>query len=596
MRLVLRTTLLLVALYATAVFGLITLVDHLIENAAWQLMEDTTRMFGNEIGSAMTDPILESLLSGRTEELKQLSGSVFELVNRSPLVLGAVVVNGRGEPVAATGAEAPPPSLPSPRDLFAADRRARLVSLPGSTLRAGLFQLDIPLLRDNEPLAYLRLTLGSSRISALYDEARRTLLISSGAGILLIGLLGFGFHLQLSRQERLVVTTLEGALQGRSMNALQHDVEDIRPVLDAAGRLSQALSDERAFRSAAEHSIAQLGQLLDVGVLMINAQGRVEFAGAQTRRLLGFASSVGDGDSLDPVLAALAPSIDAARRARSHTADVEIPTEGGPRKIRCSVRRLDETPQTGFIVLLRDPSVLDALETDLRQAAQLRGMTRLYRGVAHDLKAPLNAMVLNLELLKRSIAAAEDAGSDEERSRRLAWVRVVEEELARLGRAMESLLSQTAPMRAQRDRFDLAELIEEIQRLLEPQARQQHVHLAVDAPRAVAPVLGRRDALKQAILNLAINGLEAMPNGGTLSLAVARNDDAAVVRVQDTGPGIPDVVRERIFEMHVTTKASGTGIGLYVARSVAESDGGSLELVETSDGGTTFQLGLPLTA
>lgn len=242
---------------------------------------------------------------------------------------------------------------------------------------------------------------------------------------------------------------------------------------------------------------------------------------------------------------------------------------------------------------MRDLGVLLALETDLRQAAQLRGLTRLYRGVAHDLKAPLNAMVLNLELLKQSLSAPEAADSDE-LARQRGRLQIVEEELARLGRALETLLSQTAPVRPLRERFDLRDLVREIENLLGPQARQQRVNLRVETPAAEVLVDARRDALKQALLNLAINGLEAMPDGGTLALSSRTDNGVATVAVQDSGPGIPNAVRARVFEMHVTTKASGTGIGLYVARTVAESDGGSLRLVSTGDDGTLFEVTLPL--
>ncbi len=593
MRLALETTLLLLIVYGLGVFGLYRLVDHTLEKTAWNLMEQTTEMLGSEIGSAITDPILQKLLSGRKNELKQLSETIFEMVQRSQTVQSAILVNSRGEPVAATGMLPPPDALPEARDLFETDRRPRLVSVPGPTLGAGNFVLDIPLLLDGEPMAYLRLALSSTRIADLYSETRRILLLSAGFGLLLIGVLGFLLHTQVARRERFVVRTLEGALEGKSVPGAQGD-DDLDRVVDVAGRLGAALTEERSLRSAAQKSMAQLEELLDVGVVLANSDGKLAFAGSEARELLGLDGALGDGEPWKQTLESLQPGFRGAL-AGGHRASIDIEIAGplGQRSLRCHIHALEQQANSGFVILLRDRGVLLALETDLRQAVQLRGLTRLYRGVVHDLKAPINAMVLNLELLKQSLANPREAGPDELASQ-CARVQIVEEELARLGRALETVLSQAAPARAQTERFDVRELIREIEQLLGAQARQQEVGLRVETPKTAVPVTGHRDALKQAALNLAINSLEAMPESGTLTISLRTEGAMAIVAVQDSGPGIPASVRGRVFELRVTTKLTGTGIGLYVARTVAEADGGSLRLAATGDDGTLFEMALPL--
>jgi signal transduction histidine kinase len=107
-------------------------------------------------------------------------------------------------------------------------------------------------------------------------------------------------------------------------------------------------------------------------------------------------------------------------------------------------------------------------------------------------------------------------------------------------------------------------------------------------------VVAHRDQIKQSVLNIAINGLEAMPEGGTLGLELEREDGRARILVSDTGPGIPPELKDRIFDMHFTTKESGTGIGLYVARSMFEAQGGTVRTASTGPEGTTFELLLPL--
>jgi two-component system sensor histidine kinase HydH len=105
--------------------------------------------------------------------------------------------------------------------------------------------------------------------------------------------------------------------------------------------------------------------------------------------------------------------------------------------------------------------------------------------------------------------------------------------------------------------------------------------------------MATRDALNQALINLGINALEAMPEGGRLDLALNHLDSRAVITIRDSGPGIPPEHRDKIFTMHFTTKASGSGIGLYVARSVIESNGGELHLHSELGQGTRFEIDLP---
>jgi signal transduction histidine kinase len=203
-------------------------------------------------------------------------------------------------------------------------------------------------------------------------------------------------------------------------------------------------------------------------------------------------------------------------------------------------------------------------------------------------------MVLNLELLRRSLDPSapprEGMGPKQQR-----WVEIIDQELHRLRRALDILLAQTAPAAEKPETFDLRGVIEEISELLYPQARQQKVELASELPEQSVVVTAYRDQIKQAVLNLSINGLEAMPEGGTLRLSVTSEGATASMRVADSGPGIPPELRDRIFDMHFTTKQSGTGIGLYVTRSIFEAQGGTVRIESTGPEGTTFQLTLPTT-
>jgi transcriptional regulator with AAA-type ATPase domain len=191
------------------------------------------------------------------------------------------------------------------------------------------------------------------------------------------------------------------------------------------------------------------------------------------------------------------------------------------------------------------------------------------------LKSPLNAMVLNLELLKRSVLG--DDVAPEVREKRERWIRVMEQEIARLRQALDLVLAQIAPAENASPRtFDLVDLLRDVEALLAPQSRQQKVALEV-APNGPLPVRGHRDQVAQAVLGLAVNAFEAVGGGGRIRLAARRDDRSAVIEVGDDGPGLPEEGSDRIFTAGFTTRGRLEGLGLPVARAIAERHGGSLQ-------------------
>lgn len=223
-----------------------------------------------------------------------------------------------------------------------------------------------------------------------------------------------------------------------------------------------------------------------------------------------------------------------------------------------------------------------------RRASHMRALSGLFHGLVHDLKSPINALVVNLELLKASVTATPDL----DRQRR--YVRILHEELMRLNRAVERLLPAAGPASEERGRFDLKELVDEVAPLLATTARHQSVKLEIHAPEERVSLEGQRDGMKQALLALSINALEAMPEGGRMVISLERREGRAVLSVSDSGPGVPEGVRDRMYDLYSTTKERHEGIGLYVARSVVESTNGTIEHATIPDGGSRFTLTLPL--
>ena len=225
-------------------------------------------------------------------------------------------------------------------------------------------------------------------------------------------------------------------------------------------------------------------------------------------------------------------------------------------------------------------------QEELRRAEQLATVGELAAGVAHELKTPLLGISGGLQLLGRRL----DAGDLEGR-------RLVEETLARVGRmedAVQRLLAYARPAPARISRLDLNAVVERALQLLDPRARSSGVEirraLAADLP----PVPVDPEQIGQVVVNLALNGIEAMDGGGRLEVATRRADGSVELSVADSGPGIAAAERERVFRPFHTTKHAGTGLGLAIVRQVVERHGGTVRLTTAPSGGAQFVITLPL--
>jgi signal transduction histidine kinase len=592
MRLAVKSTVTLIGLYLLILAGVGLWMEHELRSVAGSLMEDTARLVGSEIAAAMSESALAQLLQGDPVTRQRLEQVVADVTARSHVVASLAVVDENGSVVVSDDMEVGR-QLAMPAVIFQDTTRPQFLGSQ-SPFRGGTYHLFVPLMRQDSVIGYVRLSLSSRHIATLYRRARRRVMLAAVLGLTGIGALGFLLHVQLSRRGAALARTLEATVRGEMVPAHARR-DEFSQVLEAAGKLGKELNETRERSSHAQRRISALANFMDVGVLLLRADRKLEFANATARKLLGYRNPGELEQQWGNVQHLLDNVLDTCQGSRSPgtPVDIEIPANGHPRRLRVELHRPEENEHEGFLVLVKDREMLDAFETDLRLATQMRGLARVYGALAHELKAPLGAMAINLEMLNDALRA--DADSEPRlRDRQQRYAEVLREELARLNRSLVSVLNQTTSLSESRERFDLRDLIRDLEALLAPQANQQRVVLDVQLPQGEMQLLGHRDRLKQALLNIAANALEAMPDGGRLGVSLEAENAHAIVSICDTGPGIAPDVLGKIYGMHFTTKSGGTGIGLYVARSAVESQGGDIQVESRPGQGACFRVRLPL--
>jgi len=232
---------------------------------------------------------------------------------------------------------------------------------------------------------------------------------------------------------------------------------------------------------------------------------------------------------------------------------------------------------------------IDRLQRRARQAERLAELGILTGGLAHEIKNPLSTIQLNLQLLREDLPDGEPFTT-----RIVNRLTTVQKEASRLRDILDDFLRFAGKMELDRRPLDLNRMLEDMVDFFHPQAQAQRVQLRFQPAggELVAPVDERM--LKQALLNLMINAVHAMPQGGELILSARRQDGRAVIDVIDTGRGIEPQVLGRIFDAYYSTKKGGHGLGLAISKRIVEEHGGSITAVSEVGKGTDFRIELPI--
>jgi signal transduction histidine kinase len=229
-------------------------------------------------------------------------------------------------------------------------------------------------------------------------------------------------------------------------------------------------------------------------------------------------------------------------------------------------------------------------QVKMMQAERLATVGTLASSLAHEVRNPLNSINLQLTLLSRRAAKAETPlreglGDLIETARR---------EITRLDDLVNEFLTLSRIDRLSLEEADLVEVARDVASLMEPQARDQGLSVVENLPASMTPMLLDREKLKQVLINLVRNAIEAMPGGGTVTIEGSAGEESQELRVIDTGPGIDAGLD--VFSFFTTTKPGGTGLGLPLSRGIVEAHGGTLTYDSGPGRGTTFTIRLPVPA
>ncbi|MGA9391293.1 MAG: ATP-binding protein [Candidatus Sulfotelmatobacter sp.] len=353
--------------------------------------------------------------------------------------------------------------------------------------------------------------------------------------------------------------------------------------------LGRQMRDTKEIFSALKDNVDQLMSKLQDGLMLFTRDSCVVLVSAPVERFLGrprgelLGRSAEEIFTRDSALGSLV--IDAFERKRT-LSQREISAAGG-RRVQVSLDFVQEkSTQIGALLIMRDAESVRRIEDEIEMSRRLSASGRVTGGVAHEVKNPINAIVLHLQLLQNKLTKL-----DPDTNRHMD---IIGSEIQRLDRVVQTLVDFMRTRELHLIEVDFRGLLDDVVLLASPDAEQHGVEIKRDISREPLLIKADQDLMKQALLNVVLNGVQAMPNGGPLTISAHRDGNGVIAEISDRGIGIAQDMHEKVFELYFTTKKDGNGIGLAQTYQILDWHHGSVDFESTEGQGTTFRFRIPL--
>jgi len=469
------------------------------------------------------------------------------------------------------------------------------------------YEVTQPLLLGDERFGSIRIGVSTVLIWAGLKSALKPIAIVAVAAIIL----ATGVSWLMARRFLQPIHVLQSGIarlrEGEEDVRLDLPDEDFKDLGTSFNALSQSVSSIRSQLVEQARRAESVVERLEDAVAIVGTTGDVAFVNAAMKALLptlepgiALATAVPEGH---PCRALVEQALSV--RASRGPVIADLPGEDGEAGSQQQLMAHPIADQArgfvGVMLVARNLGALSQLQTMLRYSRKLSSLNRLLAGVAHEVKNPLNAMTIHLELLRQklgrraAVAVGAGGGSADPPPTEglMSHVSIIGEEIRRLDQVVQGFLRFSRPEELQLEPVAVTTLLQDIVDVVKPQAEQQGISVELEAHQGVAIQVDRA-MVRQALLNLALNAIDAMPSGGTLALRARSVEEQQVqIDVVDSGIGISPEHLGRIFDLYFTTREQGSGLGLSMVYRTVQLHDGTIEVESTPGRGASFRMRLP---
>jgi signal transduction histidine kinase len=358
-------------------------------------------------------------------------------------------------------------------------------------------------------------------------------------------------------------------------------------------RLGRRMRNVEEVFSALKENLDQILSNLQDGMMLFTRDARAVLVSRSVERFLNVDRDQVLGASVHEIFdrrTVLGRTVRQAFDAGMSIVQEELTTETG-RRVEISLDFIHDdhaafqSQSLGALLTLHDLESVREIENELEVSRRMAAIGRLTSGVGHEVKNPINAIVVHLELLRSKMNA--DSGAERH-------LEVIQSEIRRLDRVVQTLVDFSRPVELQLKDQDLRGIVSGVLTLASAELETRNITVVSELPNYPVNVRIDADLMKQALLNVVLNGAQAMGSGGELSVRLTEDARAAILKVEDHGEGIPNEIRDRIFDLYFTTKREGSGIGLAMTYRIVQLHHGQLDVESKLGRGSTFTLRIPV--
>jgi signal transduction histidine kinase len=605
-KLVIAISLMVVAVVVTlSTIYVAQLVHHVIndgvddgEYAANQIVHFTRDALDRDLRDLNTtriDPSDTKQINEFIEESLQMDGGLNDLleaqIGYSKVISDASVVGPDGRAILHSDflqVGKPVPDRPDLHELAHAKfwRQLQLIYGPIKT-----YAIKVSLDRNNQPFGSAQVGISSVFIQNTLQKPLNTALTFSAIAILASLILAAGLSNFALRPLAAISRRLDQMTAGEIVPPPTelNRTDEYGKVSSKIERIGKQMRTVNEVFAALQENVDQIMANLQDGLMLFTQDGRAVLVSASIESFLGKPRAEMLGSYAEEIFSRhtqVGRTVLNAFTAHEPLNMREMTGDNGT-EVQVSLDFIEEGgQQLGALLTMRDMESVRRIEGEIEVSRRMANIGKLTSGVAHEVKNPINSIVVHLEILRNKL---NEPDADTQRH-----MDVIAAEIQRLDRVVQTLVDFTRPVELQLVETDLRSLVEQAAFMAKPDCERQGVHLETEIAAEPLPAKVDIDLVKQALLNIVINGAQAMENGGTLTLRALRSDGEAQLEIQDTGPGIPPAIRDKIFNLYFTTKKSGSGIGLAMTYRILQLHNGSVHFDTRSGEGTTFYLNLPL--
>lgn len=373
-------------------------------------------------------------------------------------------------------------------------------------------------------------------------------------------------------------------------------LDEVSRVSSKIERIGERIRSVEEVFTVLQENLNQVLENLQDGVMLFTRDARVVMVSDSVEHFLGLNREQMLGMELHDIFdrhTVLGQVVCRAFNAKVVLLQEEVVTETG-RRVQVSldfIRDEDANKPTqtfGALLTLHDSESVRQIENELEVSRRLADLGRLTSGVGHEVKNPINAIVVHLELLRDKLARQDSSAE--------RHVNVIQNEIRRLDRVVQTLVDFSRPVELDLAMHDLRSVTTTVLTLAAPDLEQRSVRVVTTMPDNPVWVRIDADLVQQALLNVLLNGAQAMANGGELKVELRQLGQEVQLRIRDQGCGIPPEILDRIFNLYFTTKREGSGIGLAMTYRILQLHNGSVQVESVLDQGTQFTLRIPATS